>query len=123
MTLWSRMLKGGQQSNVDLGPPSGRRQLICTPLAYVAQVVADAALIGGGQLVLRNTFEPSQILHTIQDKRVTHLALVEPLLVQLIDSDRFASTDNIVAHRDQPRRRRRRSQLACPAPRTPRPSD
>jgi fatty-acyl-CoA synthase len=32
-------------------------------------------------------------LHTIQDKRVTHLALVEPLLVQLIDSDRFASTD------------------------------
>jgi fatty-acyl-CoA synthase len=78
---------------VDLGPASGRRQLICTPLAYVAQVIADAALIGGGQLILRNTFEPSQILHTIQDKRVTHLALVEPLLVQLIDSDRFASTD------------------------------
>ena len=78
---------------VDLGPTSGRRQLICTPLAYVAQVIADAALIGGGQLILRNTFEPSQILHNIQEKRITHLALVEPLLVQLIDSDRFASTD------------------------------
>lgn len=45
---------------VDDGPTPGRRQLICTPLAYVAQTVADSVLIGGGMLVLHRTLEPRQ---------------------------------------------------------------
>jgi fatty-acyl-CoA synthase len=77
----------------DLGATPGRRQLICTPLAYVAQIMADATLIGGGQVVLRRTFEPSRILQTIEDQRITHLTLVEPLLVELVDFDRLSCTD------------------------------
>lgn len=78
---------------VDLGPTPGRRQLICTPLPYIAQTLVDTVLIGGGQLVLRRTFEPEMIANTIAEKRVTHLALVEPLLVELLDGIDIASHD------------------------------
>lgn len=33
---------------VDAVPTPGRRQLVCTPLAYVAQVLVDQSLLGGG---------------------------------------------------------------------------
>ena len=70
---------------VDSGPMRGRRQLICTPLAYVAQVLADQVLVGGGTVVLCERFEPGLVLETIERERITHLGLVEPGLVELID--------------------------------------
>ncbi|WP_207837193.1 class I adenylate-forming enzyme family protein [Williamsia soli] len=78
---------------VDLGPTPGRRQLICTPLPYIAQTLVDTVLIGGGQLILRRTFEPVSIATTIADQRVTHVALVEPLLVELLDGIEMTEFD------------------------------
>lgn len=84
---------GAYNRLVDLGPTPGRRQLICTPLPYIAQTLVDTVMIGGGQLVLRRTFEPEMIAHTIAEKRVTHVALVEPLLVELLDGIDIAHYD------------------------------
>lgn len=78
---------------VDLGPTPGRRQLICTPLPYIAQTLVDTVLIGGGQLVLRKTFEPAALADAIAEQRVTHVALVEPLLVQFLDGIDVAEHD------------------------------
>ena len=55
------------------------------PLAYVSQVLADQVLIGGGTVVLCERFEPRIVLETIERERITHLGLVEPALVELID--------------------------------------
>ena len=70
---------------VDIGPTPDRRQLVCSPLAYVSQVLADQVVAGGGVLVLRERFDPAEVLRTIEAERITHLGLVEPGLVELID--------------------------------------
>jgi fatty-acyl-CoA synthase len=78
---------------IDAGPMPDRRLLVCTSFAYVAQVLADQVLLGGGTLVLRDGFEPQEVLRTIAGERITHLALVEPLLVELIDDPAFEHHD------------------------------
>ena len=78
---------------VDAGPTTRRRHLVCTPLAYVAQVLVDQALIGGGSAVMLRRFDPAEVLRTIAAERITHLGLVEPALVELIDHRDFLSTD------------------------------
>jgi len=70
---------------VDAGDTRDRRLLVCTPLAYVAQVLADQVLTGGGTVVLLDGFDPAEVLATIEAQRITHLGLVEPGLVELID--------------------------------------
>ncbi len=70
---------------VDIGPTPDRRQVVCSPLAYVSQVLADQVVVGGGVLVLRERFDPAEVLRTIEAERITHLGLVEPGLVELID--------------------------------------
>lgn len=71
---------------VDIGPCPGRRQLICTPLAYIAQVLVDSVLTGGGVVVLRRRFDPDDVLASVRDHRITHLTVVEPQLVRLVDA-------------------------------------
>lgn len=71
---------------VDIGPCPGRRQLICTPLAYIAQVLVDSVLTGGGVVVLRRRFDPDDVLDSVRDHRITHLTVVEPQLVRLVDA-------------------------------------
>jgi fatty-acyl-CoA synthase len=66
-------------------PTPTRRQLICTPLAYIAQILLDQTLLGGGTVVLRDHFDPALVLRTIETERITHLCLVEPRLVELAD--------------------------------------
>ncbi len=78
---------------VDAGPTASRRQLVCTPLAYVAQVLVDQALVGGGSAVMLRRFDPAEVLRTIATQRVTHLGLVEPALVELIDHPDLPGTD------------------------------
>ena len=78
---------------IDVGPTRDRRLLVCMPLAYVSQVLADQVLVGGGTLVLRERFEPAIVLETIERERITHVGLVEPALVELID-------DPDLPHRD-----------------------
>ena len=78
---------------VDVAPNPSRRQLVCTPLAYVAQVLVDQSLLGGGSAVMLRRFDPAEVLLTIAAERITHLGLVEPALVELIDHPDFARTD------------------------------
>jgi fatty-acyl-CoA synthase len=78
---------------VDAGPTASRLQLVCTPLAYVAQVLADQALVGGGSVVMLARFDPAEVLRTIAAQRITHLGLVEPALVELIDHPDLPGTD------------------------------
>jgi fatty-acyl-CoA synthase len=78
---------------VDAGPAPSRRQLVCTPLAYVAQVLVDQALMGGGSAVMLGGFDPAEVLQTIASQRITHMGLVEPALVELIDHPDLPDTD------------------------------
>ncbi|HEX3977359.1 MAG TPA: AMP-binding protein [Solirubrobacteraceae bacterium] len=89
----SRRSFSGWERLVDAGPMRDRRQLVCTSLAYVAQVLVDQVLLGGGTVLLRDRFDAREILATIEAERVTHLALVEPLLVELIDHPEFGCRD------------------------------
>jgi fatty-acyl-CoA synthase len=78
---------------VDVGPVAERRLLVCTSLAYVAQVLCDQVLMGDGTVVLCERFDPPAVLEAIERERVTHVGLVEPLLVELIDHPDFAHRD------------------------------
>jgi fatty-acyl-CoA synthase len=78
---------------VDIGPVPDRRLLVCTSLAYVAQVLTDQVLMGGGTVVLCERFDPSLVLAAIEAERITHVGLVEPLLVELADHPDLAVRD------------------------------
>ena len=79
--------------NVDVGPLRDRRQLVCMPLAYVSQVLTEQVLVGGGTVVLCDRFEPGLVLEAIERHRITHVGLVEPGLVELIDHPDFVRRD------------------------------
>ena len=81
----SRRSFGAYDRMVDIGPTPDRRQLVCSPLPYVSQVLADQVILGGGVVVFRERFDPAEVLRTIEAERITHLGLVEPGLVELID--------------------------------------
>ena len=91
---WADTVRGPADPN--------RRQLVCTPLAYVAQVHTDQVLLGGGTLVLREHFDAGEVLETIEHERITHLCVVEPWLVELADhpdvSERDLSSLAAISH-------------------------
>jgi acyl-CoA synthetase (AMP-forming)/AMP-acid ligase II len=78
-----------------VGGPSGgdRRQLVNGPLAYLSQILVDAALMHGGYVVLRDRFDPADTLAEIQSNGITDLFLVEPQLFDLMDHPDVSSTD------------------------------
>jgi fatty-acyl-CoA synthase len=73
--------------------PRDRIQLVNGPLAYLSQVLVDITLLGGGCVVFRDAYEPSDTLATIEAEKVTHLFLVEPQLFELMDHPEFDSHD------------------------------
>jgi fatty-acyl-CoA synthase len=77
----------------DLGATPDRRQLIVTPLAYIAQIMADGVLAGGGTVVLHRDFDAAEVLASIARHQITHLTLVEPQLVELVDCETLERTD------------------------------
>lgn len=79
--------------SVDVGRCPTRRQLICTPLANIAQLLVDQTLLGGGTVVLRDRFDAAQVLRAIETESITHLCLVEPELVELADHPSLAARD------------------------------
>lgn len=70
----------------------GRRQLINAPLAYLSQVLVDVTLLGGGVVVLEDSYDPASTLASIEAERITDLFLVEPQMFEVMD------------HADLPRR-------------------
>lgn len=76
------------------GPPRPeRRQLVVTPFAYLAQILVDAALLGGGSVVLHEGFDASAVLAAVARERVTDLFLVEPALFALADHPELDDAD------------------------------
>jgi fatty-acyl-CoA synthase len=73
----------GYMRMADLGATPQRRQLIVTPLAYIAQILADGVLIGGGTVVLHRAFDAATVLRSLGTYRITHMTVIEPQLVEL----------------------------------------
>jgi fatty-acyl-CoA synthase len=65
--------------------PSGRRQLINGGLAYLSQVLVDMTLLGGGSVVLEDSYNPADTLRAIESERITDFFLVEPQLFEVMD--------------------------------------
>ena len=73
--------------------PRTRRQLANGKLAYLTQVLVDSTLLGGGTVILQDTYEPGATLAAIESERITHLFLVEPQLFDLMDHPDLARYD------------------------------
>ena len=65
--------------------PADRRQLVNGHLAYLSQVLVDVTLLGGGFVVLENSYDPADTLAQIEAERITDLFLVEPQLFEVMD--------------------------------------
>lgn len=70
-----------------------RRQLVNDRLAYLSQILVDNTLLGGGSVVLENSYEPADTLAVIEAERITDLFLVEPQLFDLMDHPDVACRD------------------------------
>jgi acyl-CoA synthetase (AMP-forming)/AMP-acid ligase II len=73
--------------------PKDRIQLINGPLAYLSQVLVDITLLGGGRVVLRDAYEATDTLATIEAEKITDLFLVEPQLFELMDDPEIDAYD------------------------------
>ena len=73
--------------------PRDRIQLINGPLAYLSQVLVDITLLGGGRVVLREAYEATDTLATIEAEKITDLFLVEPQLFELMDDPQIDAYD------------------------------
>jgi fatty-acyl-CoA synthase len=65
--------------------PAGRRQLINGALAYLSQILVDVTLLGGGSVVLEDSYDPVDTLRAIDSEQITDLFLVEPQLFEVMD--------------------------------------
>jgi acyl-CoA synthetase (AMP-forming)/AMP-acid ligase II len=73
--------------------PKDRIQLINGPLTYLSQVLVDITLLGGGRVVLREAYEATDTIATIEAEKITDLFLVEPQLFQLMDDPEIDAYD------------------------------
>lgn len=71
------------------------RDLVCTPVSHAAGFIADATLAAGGTVVLHRTFDPGEVLATIERERITHLFLLPPLLYQVLDHPARVDTSSL----------------------------
>jgi fatty-acyl-CoA synthase len=78
---------------VNATSPKDRIQLINGPLAYLSQVLVDITLLGAGRVVLRETYEATDTLATIEAEKITDLFLVEPQLFELMDDPEIDAYD------------------------------
>jgi fatty-acyl-CoA synthase len=70
---------------VRVASSADRRQLVNGRLAYLSQALVDATLLGGGSVVLEDSYDPARTLATIEAERITDLFLVEPQLFEVMD--------------------------------------
>ena len=67
--------------------------LAVTPLSYTIGSMLDSVVIGGGRVVLRESFDAAGVLSSIETERATDTYLAVPHLYQLLDQPRIAATD------------------------------
>ncbi|MEV5510727.1 AMP-binding protein [Streptomyces orinoci] len=75
------------------GAGEAPRYLACTPLAHLAGLFADAALLQGGSVVLQRDFDPGEVLAAVEREGITHLWLLPPLIYRLLDHPALPRTD------------------------------
>jgi fatty-acyl-CoA synthase len=78
---------------VHVPTPAGCRRLVNGPLANVSQVLVDMTLLGGGTVVLQDSFDAAQTLAMIESERITDLQLVEPQRFEVMDHPDVAQRD------------------------------
>ncbi|GAA4936176.1 AMP-binding protein [Streptomyces coeruleoprunus] len=89
-----RMAHGPYQRSLHAwSDATGKRFLACTSLAHLAGLFADRTLLAGGRVVLRQGFDPADVLATVARERITDLWLLPPLLYRLLDEPSLPSTD------------------------------
>jgi acyl-CoA synthetase (AMP-forming)/AMP-acid ligase II len=76
---------GSYTAMVQAPSAPARRQLVNGHLAFLSQVLVDTTLLGGGTVVLRDSYDPAETLAAIEAERITDLFLVEPQLFELMD--------------------------------------
>ncbi|WP_395293149.1 class I adenylate-forming enzyme family protein [Kitasatospora hibisci] len=86
-----RRMLDGLANRLRSDPPP--RVLVCTPLAHMAGILADAALLAGGAVVLQHGFDPADVLTALEREHITDLWLLPPLLYGLLDHPAAASTE------------------------------
>jgi fatty-acyl-CoA synthase len=67
--------------------------LSVTPISHTTAPMADAALSGGGAVVLHNGFAAGEVLHAVAAHRVTDVYLAVPHLYRLLDHPGIADAD------------------------------
>jgi fatty-acyl-CoA synthase len=74
-------------------PASPATFLAVTPLSYTIGSMIDSVVIGGGRVVLRESFDAAGVLSSIETERATDTYLAVPHLYQLLDHPRITTTD------------------------------
>ncbi|WP_175988773.1 acyl-CoA synthetase [Microbacterium tenebrionis] len=80
---------------VDYGVSPGEKVLLISPMFHVASLANGAfpALLQGGTVVLHETFDPGQVLQTVQQERITMLSGVPTTFQMLQEHPDFDTTD------------------------------
>jgi fatty-acyl-CoA synthase len=65
--------------------PEAPRFLMCTPLSHAGAAFFVPVVIKGGTLFVTSTFNPAEVLATIEEKKINSLMLVPTMLYALMD--------------------------------------
>src|SRR5690348_15388554 len=65
--------------------PESPRFLMCTPLSHAGAAFFVPVVIKGGTLFVTSTFNPAEVLATIEEKKINSLMLVPTMLYALMD--------------------------------------
>ncbi|MBV0902802.1 class I adenylate-forming enzyme family protein [Haloarcula salina] len=79
---------------LEFGFDGGDVGLLTTPLSHSAGTFCWAALLGGGTVLLRDGFDPEDVVATIERADVTWTFLVPTMLYRLLDDDSLAAVDH-----------------------------
>ncbi|MGC1510857.1 AMP-binding protein [Ketobacter sp.] len=73
--------------------PASLRFLSCTPLSHAGAAMFLPTLLKGGTMLVLPSFDPAQVLQTIQDYKINCILLVPTMIYALLDHPRFDEFD------------------------------
>jgi fatty-acyl-CoA synthase len=73
--------------------PNPPNFLCCTPLSHAGAAMFIPVLLKGGTMLVLPSFNPEQVLQTIQDYRINSVMLVPTMIYALLDHPRFNEFD------------------------------
>jgi len=63
----------------------GEKMLLCTPLPHSAGFFLQAGLLQGATIFLRSTFEPAELLETVEENSISWTFMVPTMIYRLLD--------------------------------------